>query len=1346
MSAPSPRLSPPEIINQTMQSDRFRLLQLWQRVGPRWLVDPECKAYQAWIQFAQQSSLRFQQRQASIPKLEYDDQLPITSHRAELIELLQTRQTIVVCGETGSGKSTQLPKICLEAGLGRSGMIGHTQPRRLAARAVASRVASELGSNVGGLVGFKIRFADATSSNSLVKLMTDGVLLAETQSDRYLEQYDVIIIDEAHERSLNIDFLLGYLRRIQAKRRDLKVIITSATIDPQSFANHFADSMGPAPIVEVSGRTYPVEMRYRPPVDLAGDEDLDEEVYQRAIAHAADELIAEGRGDILVFLPTERDIRANSKYLKGHFASQNRSANVEILPLYARLSQDEQNRIFAAHASRRIILSTNVAESSLTVPGIHYVIDTGLVRLSRYATRSKVQRLPIEPISQASANQRSGRCGRLGPGICIRLYEEADFNTRAKFTTPEIRRSDLANVMLQSYMLRLGPLEEFPLLEMPTPEAIRDGQRTLRELSAIDSRNQLTETGKQLGKLPCDVRIARMLLEAHERNCLAEVIVIAAGLEAQDVRQRPAGLRSQSDAAHHRFRDPHSDFLSLIRLWDFYEKLSEDLGRSRLQKALNQSFLSFHGFREWADIVRQLRELLTSAGLKPGHRKIVLPELRQKPLEESSKPPRKGKADEDPAEKIPERPEGYAAIHQALLAGLLSGVAERGERHDYKAAGGVSVTLWPGSGLFRRSPKWIMAAEIVETSQRFARTVAELDSEWIEYASRDLLKHSYNQPHWSEKSGSALVYRKSTLYGLTIVAGRRVPLAPIDPAQARAMLIEHGLVAGEWQCDLAFFKHNVELIADMEELVRRTRERRYIIDRFHLANFYETRLPADVVDLSSLRAWVKLHQGSAEEKALWLSPDDLLDKEDDHPDVVNEFPNLLKVGSAEFPLAYHFEPGSNNDGVTITVPQLALRQVSEQSLGWLVPGLLEEKIMAIIKSFPKSLRTCFVPAPDVAKKLTGQLASTDRSIPFSTALAEVMSQHAGQRVSATEIDGTRLPDHLRFLVHVIDKDGHQVASGRDVEQLIAEHGLSSNETRAAIGEDVGQWKDCDIRSPEELDNLPRQLVIRRGGVKVAAFRALVDTGKSVQARLVDTEAEAERLSLAGITRLFVIKNDKTLRSQTKNLPKWNESALALSSIVPSAQLQSGIQDLIARIALVENQPIVQDSLDFTARQARASVQISVATQEVAAWLPPLASNYQDIRLRLEKSPAPWREIVDSIRVQLTELFAPRFLQETPWQWLKEYPRYLQAAKMRLEKLTSGGVPKDRKLSEPIVAARNSYQLALKSTRAGDPAFARSLNELRWLLEELQVSIFAQQLGTRVTVSPKRIQEALQRLA
>lgn len=1332
-----------------MQSDRFRLLQLWQRVGPQWQADPNCAAYQSWLQFAQQSAQRFQQRSASIPELEYDETLPITAHRQQLIELLHTRQVIVVCGETGSGKSTQLPKICLEAGFGRSGMIGHTQPRRLAARAVASRVASELNSNVGALVGFKIRFADATSPGTLVKLMTDGVLLAETQTDRFFEQYDVIIIDEAHERSLNIDFLLGYLKRILAKRPQLKLIITSATIDPQSFSNHFADELGPAPIVEVSGRTYPVEIRYSPPSDLAGDEDLDEAVYQRAIANAVDELLDDGRGDILVFLPTERDIRSNSKYLRGHFAAKNRANSVEILPLYARLSQDEQNKIFASHSKRRIILATNVAESSLTVPGIHYVIDTGLVRLSRYASRSKVQRLPIEPISQASANQRSGRCGRLGPGICIRLYEESDYNSRPRFTTPEIRRSDLANVMLQSYMLRLGPLEEFPLIEMPTPEAIRDGQRTLRELGAIDAKNHLTDLGKQLGKLPCDVRVARMLLEAHERKCLAEVIIIAAALESQDVRQRPAGLRPQSDAAHHKFKDPHSDFLAFIRLWDFYEKLSADLGRSRLQKALNQNYLSYHGFREWADIVRQLRDLLTTAGFKPSHRKIVLPEIPALANDEAQNNKRTrtgGRHGEELEEKIPDRPEGYAAIHQALLAGLLSGIAERGERHEYKAAGGLSVTLWPGSGLFRRSPKWIVAAEIVETSNRFARTVAELDTEWIEYAGRDLLKHSYNQPHWSEKSGAAMVYRKSTLYGLTIVAARRVPLAPIDAASARAMLIEHGLVAGQWQCDLAFYKHNVELIADMEELVRRTRDRRYIIDRFHLANFYEGRLPEEITDLNLLRAWVRKNQGRAEEKALWLKPEDLLDPDEKQDDIADHFPNNLKIGSAEFPLSYHFEPGSDHDGVTITVPQVALRQISEQALGWLVPGLLEEKLMAIIKSLPKSLRTAFVPAPDVAKKLFGQLISHDRSVPFSVALAEKMTTHAKEQVTATDIDNAKIPDHLRFLVQVIDGEGHVVAASRDVDQLVNEYGLSSSETSSAIGEEAGTWKDREIRGPEELDGLPTQVVIRRGGVKVAVFRALVDTGKAVEAKLVDTAAEAERLSQAGIARLFAIKNDKTLRSQTKNLPKWNESALSLGSIISSAQLQSGIQDLIARIALVENQPMVKDSIDFAARQARASVQISIATQEVAAWFPGMAANFQELRLRLEKSPAPWKEVVDSIRQQLRELFADRFLQETPWQWLKEYPRYLQAARMRLDKLTSGGIPKDRKLCEPLAAARAAYQTALQSPRAGDPAFAKILVELRWLLEEFQVSIFAQQLGTRVTVSPKRIQEAVQRLS
>lgn len=1330
-----------------MQSDRYRLLQLWQRVGPQWLKDPNCKAFQSWLQFAKQSQQRFQQRAASIPSLEYDEELPITEHRQELIQLLQTRQTIVICGETGSGKSTQLPKICLEAGLGRSGMIGHTQPRRLAARAVASRLASELGSNVGGLVGFKIRFADATNANTLVKLMTDGVLLAETQSDRFLDQYDAIIIDEAHERSLNIDFLLGYLRRIQVKRPDLKLIITSATIDPESFANHFADQDGPAPIVEVSGRTYPVELRYRPPAELAGDEDVDEAIYHRAIANAADELLLEGQGDILVFLPTERDIRSNSKYLRGHFAASHRDGQIEILPLYARLSQDEQNKIFAEHKKRRIILATNVAESSLTVPGIHFVIDTGLVRLSRYATRSKVQRLPIEPISQASANQRSGRCGRLGPGVCIRLYEESDFSSRPRFTTPEIRRSDLANVMLQSYMLRLGPLEQFPLIESPTPEAIRDGLRTLRELSVIDDKHHLTELGKQLGKLPCDVRVGRMLLEAHQRGCLAEVILIAAGLESQDVRQRPAGMRPQADAAHERFKDPHSDFLSYIRLWDFYEKLSSDLGRSRLQKALNQNFLSFHGFREWGDIVRQLRELLTSAGLKPGPRKITLPELAKGNADEPSQQP-SGKAASNPPsnEKAPERPQGYAPIHQSLLAGLLSGIAERNDRFQYKAAGGVDVKLWPGSGLFRRSPKWIVAAEVVETSGRFARTIAELDVEWIEAAAKDLLKHSYSQPHWSEKSGSAMVYRKSTLFGLTIVVGRRVPLAPIDMASARSLLIEHGLVAGQWRCDLDFYRHNVELIADIEELLKRTRERKYIVDRFHLTNFYDSRLPEDVHDLNTLRSWTGRHRGQAVERGLWMTPEDFLDPQANHGDVANDFPNTLKVGSAEFPLTYHFEPGSPRDGVTITIPQVALRQVSQQALAWLVPGLLEDKIAAIIKSLPKSLRTSFVPAPDVARQLAQQLRGVDRSIPFSSVLAEKMTAYAGQSIGVSDIDLSKLPEHLNFLVQVVDAQGVTLDQGRDVDQLIAEHGLSGKDSSQAISEEAQHWKDVEIRSPQDLDGLPKQILLHRGGVKVVAFPALVDTGKGVLAKLVDTPAEAERLSRGGVTRLFALKNDKLLRGHVKHLPRWNEAALALGKILPAASLQSGIQDLMVRMALIEGQPAIAGSLEFDARQARASAQLAVAAQEIAVWLPQLASSFQELRLRLEKAPAMWQEVVEAIRGQLSELAGPAFLADTPWQWLKEYPRYFQAAKLRMEKLSQGGVAKDRKLFEPIATARQAFRQLQQSPRCGDPQYFASLNELRWMIEELQVSIFAQQLGTKITVSPKRVQELIGKLS
>lgn len=1335
----------PEILSQVMHTDRYRLQRQWERLRLASTETTDEPAFQRWLQSVKQSTDQYVKRERRMPVLQYDDMLPITAHRQQLMELLKSRQTIVVCGETGSGKSTQLPKICLEAGFGRAGMIGHTQPRRLAARAVASRLAEELGTHIGDLVGHKIRFSDSTGASTLVKVMTDGVLLAETQGDRFLEQYDVIIIDEAHERSLNIDFLLGYLRRLQTRRPELKLVITSATIDPQRFADHFTDALGPAPIVQVSGRTYPVEIRYCPPKELSTNDDQNDLAWQKSIAVAADQLLEQSRGDILVFLPTERDIRENSKYLRGHFASHRLGGTVEILPLYARLSQTEQNRIFTAQSGRRIVLATNVAESSLTVPGIGCVIDTGLVRLSRYASRSKVQRLPIEPISQASANQRSGRCGRLGPGICIRLYEESDFQKRPLFTTPEIRRSDLANVMLQSHVLKLGPLDQFPLLDTPNPEAIRDAQRTLRELGVLDDHQQLTILGLQLGRLPCDVRVGRMLIEAHQRQCLSEVIIIAAGLESNEVRQRPAGLREQADSAHQQFLDPHSDFLSLIRLWDFYEGLHQELSRSRLQKALQQNFLSHHGLREWSEIVRQLRELLATAGLKPGHRQIRLSPVPAPTAQVQVKRGQPGQADQQPAPALP-RPEGYAAIHQSLLAGLLSGIAERGQGHQYKAAGGLAVQMWPGSGLFHRSPKWIMAAEIVETSQRFVRTAAELDVQWIEHAGQELLKHSYSQPHWSEKLGAAMIYEKCTLFGLTIVAGRRVRLAPIDPDMARQMLIENGLVAGQWNCDLPFYLHNQEIIKDIEELVKRTRQRQYIVDQYHLMEFYGTRLPIEITDLNSLRGWCLNCAGNQQEKSLWLKSEDLLPPNDSAlQDVSQEFPNTLRIGATDYPLTYHFEPGHDHDGVTITVPQAALGQIGAGQLDWLVPGLLEQKIFAIIKALPKSLRTAFIPAPEVARELSKRLQSTERSASFSTMLAREMSLLSGQSISAGLLSSLEVPDHLRFCVQVIDDDGSDLTFGRDLNELVQQFGMQRQPDASTTDISPSNGSHQAVARPEDMDRVPLEMIVMRGGIPITAYRALVNVAGQVQVRWADTPAQADRWSRQGITRLFEIQHSRSLRSQLKHLPHWGQSTMTLSPIMRTTQLQEHLESLLARIAFVEDRPVPQTSADFQARSAQATQLISLASQDVAAWLSKLATEYQQLRLNLEKAPRLWNAVTGQVQQQLDELFGEDFLQKTPWEWLAEYPRYLKAARMRLEKLAVAGIQKDQQIAAHVLTAWTAYQKIAQSAQSVQPDLVDSLTMVRWSIEELRVSLFAQQLGTKLSVSAKRIDEMLNRL-
>ncbi|MFO1065743.1 MAG: ATP-dependent RNA helicase HrpA [Pirellulales bacterium] len=1363
-----------ELLARVLQRDRHRLQVAGRKLHDAPIDDPRRIR---WLAELEESAAIVSKREAAVPQLNYDAELPITARREEIIELLKSRSVLVICGETGSGKSTQLPKICLEAGFGRRGLIGHTQPRRLAARAVATRVAEELGSRVGERVGFKIRFTDKTAPETLVKVMTDGVLLAETQSDRFLDQYEVLIIDEAHERSLNIDFLLAYLKNILVKRPDLKLIITSATIDPQRFAEHFADEHGPAPILEVSGRTYPVEVRYREPDEELSSASGDDEWQPTdgtplsALGNAVEEVLGEGEGDVLVFLPTERDIRLAARMLRGRFTAAGRQRAIEILPLYARLSEAEQNRIFQSHSGRRVVLSTNVAESSLTVPNIHFVIDTGTARISRYAPRQRVQRLPIEAVSQASADQRAGRCGRLGPGICVRLYSEEDYRSRTRFTTPEIRRSDLAAVILQCLMLRLGPLLELPLLDPPSPDAVRDGQRTLHEIGALDARGGLTEIGRQLGRLPCDPRVGRMLLEGHERGVLGDVLVIAASLESQDVRLRPAGKQAAADEAHAEFKDIHSDFLSLLRLWHFYEHLRSNLSRSKLSKALEQRYLSLQRFREWSDIVRQLKEMLASAGMKVGAPHTPLPPIAvikapaqpdpQPHLEADRSRGKGGKGKQDgrspssqqvsirrplqlPAKQPPTpRPAGYDAIHQSLLTGLLSGCATAGDNHLYQSTHGSSFFLWPGSGLFQRKPKWIVAAEVLETTKRYGRTAAEIDPTWLETLAAPLLKHSYSDPHWSRKAQAAMVYRRSTLYGLPIVDRRAVLLAPIEPTAAREMFIRHALVQGEAEMREKFYLDNAAELNRLQELAEKTRKREWLVDPYRVERFYHERLPAEVVDLVSLRKWLKSNSGTDADKQLRFTAQDILDT-DVHEPALDAFPHQLKIGPTQLPLAYRFHPGDAADGVTVTVPQAALRQVSDEALGWLVPGLLEEKLLHMIRSLPKHLRTSFVPAPDSARKLAQQLHREPKDVPFTTAVCRLMTQHAGEVIEPKDFEWDKLPEHLRIRVNVVDDHGKTVDASRDVKQLQSQLAAETAqiemvEAPSALAQ---AWSGRRVTTVD-FQEIPASITIRRGGIKVAAFPALVDEGDAVSLQLLDNAGDALKQTQSGWLRLFAIKFRRELNSHVTHLPGFDKSAVMLSRLVPGGAIKDHLRDLLARIAFIDNEATLTGVDDFVVRQMDSARRLSMAAQDLAGWLPKLAEHYQAVRLAIESAPAPWREVAVDIRTQVDSLTAAGFMTHTAWPHLREFPRYLQGAKVRWDKLRTGVVPKDKNLREPI-----DRLLARLSTASGQPTstavhdLAPEWIDIRYQIEELRVSVFAQQLGTRQSVSVKRIEEAL----
>jgi ATP-dependent helicase HrpA len=1291
----------PGLIAQAMVVDQFRFSQRLRSIRQaKKNKKPFDKNLQRLQEELKKSLARREERLKLRPEIKFDGSLPIHDELDHIKQTIADNQVVIICGETGSGKSTQLPKLLLSMGRGINGIIGHTQPRRIAARSVAARISEELGREQGTACGFKIRFTDTTNPNTYIKLMTDGILLAETQNDRFLNQYDTIIVDEAHERSLNIDFLLGYLKRLLAQRPDLRVIITSATIDAERFSEHFASSTGPAPILNVSGRTYPVEIRYRP-FDAETDDkgqgkgknsNRDE---QSQLADAVNELAAIDDGDILIFVATEWDIRETAKLLRGRsIIGDDGGRQTEIVPLYGRLSTAEQNKVFRPSTYRRIVIATNVAESSITVPGIRYVVDTGLARISRYSSRSQVQRLPIEAVSQASANQRAGRCGRVAPGICIRLYSEADFNSRDEFTSPEIQRTNLASVILQTLNMKLGAIEDFPFIDPPKPAAIRDGYSTLFELGAIDEQNRLTDIGRQISRLPVDPRIARMILAAHDENCLHEILVIASALELQDPRERPIDKQQAADEAQEQFRDPDSDFLSFLKLWDFYHKLKEDLSQSRLRRACVQNYLSYNRLREWADIFRQLRQLVEETGLKPHPRK-----------------------------------DDSAAIHRALLPGLLSNIAMRSDTHEYTGSGGQKYFLWPGSGIFEKKPKWVISAELIETSKRYARTVAKISPNWIEPAAPHLVKKTWSDPRWNGDAASAMATEKVTLFGLTIVPGRSVHYGKIDPEQSRTLMLQYGLVEGDITLNVDFLAHNQKFMSDLEQQQAKSRRYDLIPSQEQLFAFYDARIPEDVYDGVSLKKWWKVAKRKTP-TLLNMRLEDFFDAQAEEVDET-EFPNALKMGKMQFPLEYHLEPGSAEDGVTISIPQESLNQLSPQRLGWLVPGLLEEKVAAMIKALPKSVRRMLVPAPETAKQVVKQLEFGKGS--FEEKVATLLSQISGERITKEMFETERLPQHLQMNIRVLDQGGDAIAVNRNLTQLRQEYGSKAASSFSALSDD--HWSQSGL-TDWTFGDFPAEVQIDHDNLSLTGFPSLVDEGKSVMLCLRDAPERAAYETRFGLRRLFVLAEHRRLKSQVENIPGLERISLYAAGI-GGINLREQVVELLAERVLCgqkEGQPRTEAEYRQLIKEWRN--QIPVAAQDLASLLPTLFEQYHKIKITLDKTKVlAWNEPLADMRAQLNALINARFLVNTPYPWLQQIPRYLQGIEMRLSKLGGSGLQRDianiRSISRYIeIYAQRARQHHEREII--DP----QLIKFRWLLEEFRVSLFAQKLGTALKVSPK----------
>ena len=1299
-----------------------------------------------------------QARRMAVPVIIYPAELPVSQRKDEIARAIRDHQVVIVAGETGSGKTTQIPKICLELGRGVTGQIGHTQPRRLAARTVAERIAEELQAEPGTTVGYKVRFTDTSSDGTLVKVMTDGILLTELQHDRRLLRYDTLIIDEAHERSLNIDFILGYLRRLLPSRPDLKVIITSATIDPQRFSMHFAGGESSkhfaggesdkhlevhgagAPIIEVSGRTYPVQVRYRPlaePAVESGGGRADEPRDQvQGILDAVDELRAGGPGDILVFLSGEREIRDTADALSG-----GPYADLEVIPLYARLSAAEQHKVFQAHQGRRVVLATNVAETSLTVPGIKFVIDPGTARISRYSNRTKVQRLPIEPISQASANQRKGRCGRTSDGICIRLYSEDDFDSRPEFTDPEILRTNLASVILQMAALDLGEVAGFPFIDPPDSRQVTDGVRLLEELGAVppDGQRKLTDIGRKLARLPVDPRLGRMIIEAGRNGCAREVLIIAAALSIQDPRERPADARDAADAQHARFAEPDSDFLSLLNLWDYLRERQRELSGSAFRRTCRREYLHYLRVREWQDVYGQLRQAARELGIEIGPdrpARAAAPDVRAaaEPGPSAHVAQLAARPGAGTEARIPAQVAGD--VHRSLLAGLLSHIGMRdvektGQKRrgpaEFTGARGSRFAIFPDSSLARKPPQWVIAAELVETSRLWARVVARIEPEWAEPLAGHLVRREYSEPHWDARRGAAMASERVTLYGLPLVAARRVTMSGIDPVLARQLFVRHALVEGEWQTHHQFFHRNRELLAEAEELERRARRRGIVTDDAALFDFYDRRIPAEVTSARHFDSWWKQARQS-EPDLLTLTPADLAG-----PAADEVSPADYPTSWGGLPLSYEFAPGEPGDGVAADIPLAALNQVSGDEFSWQVPGLRQELVTELIRTLPKQLRTRFVPAPDVARTVLARLDPSRGELLGE--LAAALGRLGGVTVPRDAWDLSKLPAHLRLTFRVVD-DGQVLASGTDLDELRAE---LRPQLQARLAAAAGDLTRTGLTS-WDFDALPREFT--HGQVR--AYPALTDTGEAVDIALFETRGEADEAMLTGNRRLLLLEVPSGARSVASRLPVNAKLAMSRHPYPSAAALLDDCAAGAADEIIVRAGGPAWDREAFDALLESARSSLRAGTADVVSAVARVLTEAHTVESKLDAARSPvFAPAVADLRGQFAALIYPGFVAQTGARRLPDLVRYLRAMAHRLDKAPAD-VARDSGRMEVVHRVTDDYEQVLADLR---PA-ARGRDDVvavRWMIEEFRISLFAQPIGAAIPVSEQRILAALDRL-